>query len=143
MKPEHNFYPPADAENRTTPPTTPERRAPPEPTTRHEARELDRLRREHGTAFDVYLDSVWNGIETISDMESDFTNLHWGSYERIDQFIDDFIDSLGWADARDHAIREWAIPSSILIFDRAAMLEHLRGDFEFHERGGEAHVFIR
>ncbi len=117
MKPEHNFYPPADAENGTTPPTTPERRAPPEPTTRQEARELDRLRREHGTAFDVYLDSVWN--------------------------IDDFIDSLGWADARDHAIREWAIPSSILIFDRAAMLEHLRGDFEFHERGGEVHVFIR
>ena len=111
MKPEHNFYPPADAENRTTPPTTPERRAPPEPTTRHEARELDRLRREHGTAFDVYLDSVWNGIETISDMESDFTNLHWGSYERIDQFIDDFIESLGWADARDHALREWAIPN--------------------------------
>lgn len=143
MKAEHNSYPGTDAENGTTPPTTPERRAPPEPTTRHEARELDRLRREHGTAFDVYLDSVWNGIETISDMESDFTNLHWGSYERIDQFIDDFIDSLGWADARDHAIREWAIPSSILIFDRAAMLEHLRGDFEFHERGGEVYVFIR
>ena len=80
MKPEHNFYPPADAENRTTPPTTPERRAPPEPTTRQEARELDRLRREHGTAFDVYLDHVWNGIETTSDMDADFTNLHWGSY---------------------------------------------------------------
>lgn len=143
MKPEHNFYPPADAENRTTPPTTPERRAPPEPTTRHEARELDRLRREHGTAFDVYLDSVWNGVETIRDMESDFTNLHWGSYERIEQFVDDFIESLGWADARDHALREWAIPNNILVFDRAAFLEHLLSDFEFHERGGEVHVFIK
>lgn len=25
----------------------------------------------------------------------------------------------------------------------AAMLEQLRGDFEFHERGGEVHVFIK
>ena len=61
----------------------------------------------------------------------------------IDAQVDDFIDSLGWADARDHAIHEWGIPNSILIFDRAAMLEHLRGDFEFHERGGEVYVFIR
>ena len=70
METEHNIYPGADAENRTTSPTTPERRAPPEPTTRHEARELDRLRREHGTAFDVYLDHVWNGIEAICESGS-------------------------------------------------------------------------
>lgn len=75
-------------------------------------------------------------------MEADFSNLHGTSYERIEQFVDDFIESLGWANARDHAVRKWAIPNNILVFDRAAMLEELGGDFEFHERRGEVHVFI-
>lgn len=143
MKPEHIFYPGADAENGTTAAATPERAAPPEPATRQEAREFDRLRREHGSAFEVYLDSIWNGVASINRMEADFANLHWASYERIDQFIDDFLDSLGWADARDHALREWAIPHDILVFDRAAMFDRLSGDFEFHERGGEVHVFVK
>jgi len=143
METEHISYPAGDDENRTTTPMTLERRAPPQPQTRREARLLEQLRRERGAAFDVYLEHVWNGIESISDMEADFENLHWASYEKVEQFVDDFIESLGWVEARDQILRDWAIPKDVLIFDRDAFLHHLRNDFEFYERGGETHVFVK
>lgn len=142
MNSEHISYPAAGDENRTTPTTTPERRPPPSPQTRHEVRLLEQLRTEHGTAFQVYLDHVWNGIQPIAGMDADFDNLHWASYERPEHFVDDFIDSLGWADARDQLLRDWAIPKDVLVFDRAAFLQHLRSDFTFYERDGETHVFV-
>ncbi|MGR4009874.1 hypothetical protein [Leucobacter sp. 1207-22] len=67
----------------------------PQPRTRAEARELERLRLEYGAAFEVYLERIWNGVEPIPDMENDFTNLHWASYDRIEHFIDDQLDALG------------------------------------------------
>lgn len=143
METEHIFYPAGDDENRTTSPSTPDRRAPPQPQSRHEARLLAHLRAEHGGAFDVYLQHVWNGIEQIADMEADFENLYWASYEKVEQFVDDFIDSLGWADARQQLLREQAIPDDVLVFDRHAFLDHLRSDFEFWEQGGETHVFVK
>ena len=143
METEHIIYPESDDENRTTSPPTPDRRAPPQPESRQQARLLERLRTEHGAAFDVYLEHIWNGIESIVDMEADFNSLHWASFEKVEQFVDDFIDSLGWADARDHALREWAIPNDVLVFDRHAFFDHIRNDFEFHERDGETHVFVK
>lgn len=143
METEHIFYPDTDDENRTTSLSTPELRAPPQPQSRHEARLVERLRSEHGTAFDVYLQHVWNGIEPIADMEADFENLHWASYARVEHFVDDFIDSLGWVEARNDALREWAIPDDVLIFDRHALLDHMRNDFEFYEQEGETHVFVK
>lgn len=143
METEHIFYPHGDDENRTTSPSTPELRTPPQPQSRHEACLLERLRSEHGAAFDVYLQHVWNGTEQIADMEADFENLHWATYERDEQFVDDFIDSLGWVEARHHALREWAIPDDVFVFDRHALLDHMRNDFEFYEREGETHVFVK
>ena len=142
MESEHIHYPAADDKNRTAPSTAPERRPPPRPQSRAEARILEQLHAERGAAFQVYLDHVWNGIEPITEMEADFENLHWASYERPEQFVDDFFDNLGWAEARASLIREWAIPKDVLIFDRAAFLQHLRSDFTFYERNGETHVFV-
>lgn len=143
MKTEHNSYPVPDDENRTTPPATPERRAPPQPRTRHEARILEQLSAEHGAAFDVYLEHVWNGTEAVPDLDADFQNLHWASYDRIEHFVDDFIESLGWTDARNHVLREWGIPTNVLVFDRRAILQDLQNEFEFHQQGGQTHVFVK
>ena len=143
METEHIIYPPSDDENGTTPPPTPELRAPPQPQSRQEARLLNELRTERGAAFDIYLEHIWNGIEPITDMEADFENLHWASYEKLEHFVDDFIDSLGWAEARIQLLRDWAIPKGILVFDRHAFLDYIRGDFEFYEQGGEIHVFVK
>jgi hypothetical protein len=143
METEHISYPDSDDKNRTTSLFTPELRAPPQPQSRHEARLVERLRSEHGAAFDVYLQQIWNGIEPIDDMEADFENLHWASYARVEHFVDDFIESLGWAEARHQLLRDWAIPNGILVFDRHAFLDHLRSDFDFYEQGGETHVFVK
>lgn len=142
METEHIFYPEGEHDNRTTPDVAPDKRPSPQPATRREARELDRLTHERGHAFDVYLDHIWNGIEPIMNMEADFENLYWASYEKLQTFADDFINNLGWADARTQLLHDLGVPKNILVFDRHAFLDHLRGEYEFHERGGETHVFI-
>lgn len=119
------------------------RREPPEPATRAEARILEDLHEELGAAFDVYLEYIWNGQAAIVDMEADFHNLHWASYEHIEQFAEDFIDALGWNDARDELARTWAIPKNIITFDKQEFLTQLQRDFEFHTRGGQTHVFVK
>lgn len=114
-----------------------------QPTTRHEMLVLERLHDEHGVAFQVYLDHVWDGTTPIMNMETDFENVYWASYAHIEQFVDDFIESLGWAEARTQLLKDQAIPESVLVFNRKAFLETIRGDYEFYEQGGEIHVFVK
>lgn len=114
-----------------------------QPTTRHEMLTLDRLRTERGPAFDVYLEHVWDGATPITGMEADFENLYWASYPNIEQFVDEFIDSLGWADARTQLLQAQGIPENILTFNREAFLEHVRSDYDFYEGKEHIHVFVK
>jgi len=119
-----------------------EGRAVPEPTTRQEITELQRLRDDHGGAFEAYLRHIWEGCP-IEQMGDDFANTYWASHERLDQFADDMIDALGWRQARDRLIRDEAIPGNVLVFDRDAMLEQLIQDYEFIQVDGWIHGFVK
>lgn len=115
---------------------------PPEPTSRHERRILERLLVERGDAFQVYLDRVWRGT-AITDMEDEFENLYWASYERVEHFITDIADAQGWDSALEEFTRTWAIPAHSLTWNYSVLLEDLRGNYEFIAHGGQIHVFIK
>lgn len=132
---------PEGAHQPTEAPTTREQKRLPIPETRREAHELQRLRDERGSAFDAYLGHVWTST-AIQDMEAEFENLYWASYDNLRHFADDFIESLGWNEARKQLLRDWTIPSDVLIWDHDAFIRNLSRDFEFIERDGVTHVFI-
>ncbi len=148
MNPEQIMHPVSEHSNRatsfTTPDTEPEQIALPElqPASRREARELDRLRAERGLAFESYLLHVWNGTESILDMDTNFENLYYASYDKIEHFIEDGIDALGWASLVKEVIQQHAIPPKLLIWDYPAYLGMVQNDYQFIEQGGQIHVFI-
>ena len=113
-----------------------------QPATRRERHVLDQLQAEHDTAIEVYLDHVWQDAP-IDGMEADFENLYWASYERIDHFIDDQIDAFGWDEALEDFTRSKDVPSTALVWDRAAILQFLSRDYDFYERDGLVHVFVK
>ncbi|PPF44874.1 hypothetical protein C5B85_09045 [Pseudoclavibacter sp. AY1F1] len=137
MNPEHNPY----SREEYTPSEAQDVHSRFVPKTRHEAREVERLSEQLGPAFDIYLEHVWRNTAVV-DMEADFENLYWASYDRTEHFVDDFIESLGWEDARKQLIQDWAIPANVLVFDRQAVLGNLDNDYEFIRRDGVTHVFI-
>lgn len=66
-----------------------------------------------------------------------------GSFERIDDFVDQFIESLGWEEARRETLSDVAIPDDVLVFDRGAFLRHISNQFTYIEREGQIHVYYR
>lgn len=112
------------------------------PATRRERKILERLHTERGAAFEVYLDCVWRGTP-IDEMEADFENLYWASYENVAQFAIDGIEAHDWKEPIDDAIRQHAIPRHLITWNTDAFIDMVRSDFEFHHRDGEVHVFIR
>jgi hypothetical protein len=66
-----------------------------------------------------------------------------GSFERIEDFADQFIGNLGWEEARRKTLGDAAIPDDVLIFDREAFLRHISNQFEYIEREGQIHVYYR
>lgn len=112
------------------------------PATRRERKILERLHTDYGAAFEVYLDHVWRGTP-ITDMEADFINLYWASYDTPEQFAADGIDAQGWRDAIEDVMHRFGIPQQFLRWDYHAAMRMLGTDFEFHERGGQLHAFIK
>lgn len=110
--------------------------------TRAEAIELTRLSTEYGTAFEVYLEHIWSGLEPIADMEDDFRSLYWGSYDRMGQFIDDQLDANDWLEPIQTMLRAHDMPRDILRWIRTGFAETLKGGFEIVEKDGQIHVFI-
>lgn len=137
MNPEHNPY----SREEHAQPEAQEARLRFVPRTRQEAREVEHLSAKLGPAFDIYLEQVWQNT-AVPDLEADFENLYWASYDHTDHFVDDFIENLGWDEARKQLLQDWAIPENALVFDRQAILENLDNDYEFIRRDGVTHVFI-
>lgn len=110
--------------------------------TRAEAFELTRLSAEYGTAFEVYLEHIWSGLEPIADMEDDFRSLYWGSYDRMEQFVDDQLDANDWLEPIQTMLRTHGMPRDTLRWIRAGFAETVEGGFEIVEKDGQIHVFI-
>lgn len=105
-----------------------------------ERAEIDRLVRIHRFAFDIYLDSIWNGAEPVKDMEADFLSLHVGAFDNVQQFVDSELDYLGWYLPIRIMMNEHGMPAEVLRWIREGYLASAQG-YRFFTRGGEFHVF--
>lgn len=96
----------------------------------------------HGTAFAAYLrlDDTATSDPGLIDR---FRDVHSGSWEKLDQLIDDELDGLGWRQELNTLRREHGIDPEFLDWNRPAFEAHLHELYSVVELDSWQHVFYR
>lgn len=112
----------------------------PKPKSRRDLRILERLYDTFNTAFEVYLEHIWQDAP-IEGLEDDMLNVYQGSYSSVAEFIDALAESLGWKQAIEKTMREMVIPPGTVAWNYRVIYQDLTRDFDFHQSGNQVHVF--
>ncbi|MFV0433416.1 MAG: hypothetical protein ACK5LO_05490 [Leucobacter sp.] len=96
----------------------------------------------HGTPFAAFLllDDVSAADASVLNQ---FGDVYSGSWEQIDQLIDDELDALEWKQARQKLRSTPGIDAAFLDWNRDALEQHLREVYSIVELDGWHHVFYR
>lgn len=100
------------------------------------------LESTHADALAAYLRHVRTS-ETLDYAEEEFNSLYRGSYARVEDFAEDYTESLGWSSALEYFTYAERIPSGLVAWSMPALLEVLRAEYQIIEYGGGIHVFYR
>lgn len=111
------------------------------PRTRHDRHDIDELYSEYGTAFEVYLERIWTPDVGMENLEQDFLNCYFASYEKLEHFLDDQLDAAGLLQPVKQALKGIELADEVLDWMRVGVQASFADEYNYIERDGMIHVF--
>lgn len=100
------------------------------------------LESTHADALAAYLEHVRTS-ETLDYAEEEFNSLYRGSYARVEDFAEDYTESLGWNSALEYLAHVEGIPSRVIAWNTPALIQILHNEYQIIEYGDGIHVFYK